>query len=205
MFIGIQVKLFTASQVLITAPDSARPAGEVMKVSQALAMNMIAVPTRFSIRPRKRWTRGENFVAADLPYGGEAFGMLVVLPDEGTSARDFAAGFSAADLADLDHAESMIRFRGVKGTTGTQASFLELFGGDDEKVRELDRRVTAAMGFEPAAAVGAGPDDLLITIRAVDAAALAAAQAAAELVVARPPLDLDDAAISALLDEDFAD
>jgi adenylosuccinate lyase len=52
------------------------------------------------------------------------------------------------DLADLDHAESMIRFRGVKGTTGTQASFLELFDGDHEKVRDLDRRVTAKMGFE---------------------------------------------------------
>ena len=52
------------------------------------------------------------------------------------------------DLEDLDHAEAHIRFRGVKGATGTQASFLELFGGDHEKVRELDRRVTAAMGFE---------------------------------------------------------
>ena len=52
------------------------------------------------------------------------------------------------DLEDLDHAESMIRFRGVKGATGTQASFLELFGGDSDKVRELDERVTAAMGFE---------------------------------------------------------
>ena len=52
------------------------------------------------------------------------------------------------DLADLDHAESMIRFRGVKGTTGTQASFLELFEGDHEKVRTLDRRVAEKMGFE---------------------------------------------------------
>jgi len=52
------------------------------------------------------------------------------------------------DLEDLDHAEASIRFRGVKGTTGTQASFLELFDGDHAKVRELDRRVTRAMGFE---------------------------------------------------------
>ena len=53
----------------------------------------------------------------------------------------------AHDLEDLDHAEGSMRFRGVKGTTGTQASFLALFEGDHAKVRELDRRVTAAMGF----------------------------------------------------------
>jgi len=52
------------------------------------------------------------------------------------------------DLEDLDHAEAGVRFRGVKGTTGTQASFLELFDGDHDKVRELDSRVTQSMGFE---------------------------------------------------------
>jgi len=57
------------------------------------------------------------------------------------------------DLADLDHAESMIRFRGVKGTTGTQASFLELFEGDHDKVRDLDLRVARKMGFEKRFAV----------------------------------------------------
>jgi adenylosuccinate lyase len=56
----------------------------------------------------------------------------------------------AQDLDDLEHAYGAIRFRGAKGTTGTQASFLELFDGDHEKVRELDRRVTAKMGFERA-------------------------------------------------------
>lgn len=51
-------------------------------------------------------------------------------------------------LRELDHAEATLRFRGVKGTTGTQASFLELFEGDHGLVRELDRRVTARFGFE---------------------------------------------------------
>lgn len=54
----------------------------------------------------------------------------------------------AHDLEDLEHVERTLRFRGVKGTTGTQASFLELFGGDHAKVRELDARVTARFGFE---------------------------------------------------------
>jgi adenylosuccinate lyase len=51
------------------------------------------------------------------------------------------------DLADLDHRIGTLPCRGVKGTTGTQASFLEIFGGEHEKVRDLDRRVTAAIGF----------------------------------------------------------
>lgn len=57
------------------------------------------------------------------------------------------------DLEDLEHVLGQVRFRGVKGTTGTQASFLTLFEGDHGKVRELDRRVTAKMGFERSFAV----------------------------------------------------
>jgi adenylosuccinate lyase len=51
------------------------------------------------------------------------------------------------DLADLDHRIATLPARGVKGTTGTQASFLEIFEGDHAKVRELDRLVTAAIDF----------------------------------------------------------
>ncbi|MCC7013924.1 MAG: adenylosuccinate lyase [Planctomycetes bacterium] len=54
----------------------------------------------------------------------------------------------AQTLEELEHAESSLRFRGIKGATGTQASFLELFDGDHAKVRELDRRITRAFGFE---------------------------------------------------------
>ena len=52
------------------------------------------------------------------------------------------------DLEELEHRIDSLQFRGVKGTTGTQASFLELFGGDQEKVRQLDRKIAVEMGFE---------------------------------------------------------
>jgi adenylosuccinate lyase len=51
------------------------------------------------------------------------------------------------DLVELERRRDEIPFRGVKGTTGTQASFLALFHGDHQKVRELDRLVAAKMGF----------------------------------------------------------
>ena len=51
------------------------------------------------------------------------------------------------DIADLDHRVATLPCRGVKGTTGTQASFLEIFNGDHAKVRELEARVTAKVGF----------------------------------------------------------
>src|SRR5213076_1544648 len=51
------------------------------------------------------------------------------------------------DAEELLHRLDTLQFRGVKGTTGTQASFLELFDGDDDKVRELDARVARRMGF----------------------------------------------------------
>ena len=51
------------------------------------------------------------------------------------------------DLQDLDRRVSTLPLRGVKGTTGTQASFLEIFNGDHAKVRELDRLVTSMMDF----------------------------------------------------------
>ncbi len=54
------------------------------------------------------------------------------------------------DLEDLNQRLSRLRFRGVKGTTGTQASFLRLFGGNSAKVEELDRRVSEKMGFRDA-------------------------------------------------------
>ena len=52
------------------------------------------------------------------------------------------------DLEEIEFRLDRLRFRGVRGTTGTQASFLELFDGDAEKVDALDEAVARKMGFE---------------------------------------------------------
>ncbi len=51
------------------------------------------------------------------------------------------------DLEEVTHRRKLLRARGVKGTTGTQASFLELFEGDHAKVRRLDELVAHKLGF----------------------------------------------------------
>ena len=51
------------------------------------------------------------------------------------------------DLEDLDHVIGSMKLLGSKGTTGTQASFLELFDGDHEKCRRADERIAEKMGF----------------------------------------------------------
>lgn len=57
------------------------------------------------------------------------------------------------DLDYLEHLEGQVKARGVKGTVGTQATFLELFKGDHDKVRKLDELVSAKLGFSDVFAV----------------------------------------------------
>jgi adenylosuccinate lyase len=57
------------------------------------------------------------------------------------------------DVEELCHRLASLRFRGCQGTTGTQAAFLQLFNGDHDKVRELERRVTTKLGFKDQFAV----------------------------------------------------
>ena len=52
------------------------------------------------------------------------------------------------DVENIDFLISQLKLRGVKGTTGTQASFMELFDGDESKVKALDKIVAEKMGFE---------------------------------------------------------
>ncbi|MCD8040409.1 MAG: adenylosuccinate lyase [Clostridia bacterium] len=51
------------------------------------------------------------------------------------------------DYADLENLYGQFKLRGVKGTTGTQASFMELFDGDENKVKELEKKVVSKMGY----------------------------------------------------------
>ncbi len=57
------------------------------------------------------------------------------------------------DVENLEFQVSQLRLRGAKGTTGTQASFMELFEGNEEKVKELEALVAEQMGFEKCVAV----------------------------------------------------
>ena len=83
----------------------------------------------------------------DLPTLGFTHFQPAQLTTVGTRAtlwmQDFY--FDYLDVCELIDGLMML---GVKGTTGTQASFLDLFDGDHEKVKELDRRVVQKMGFE---------------------------------------------------------
>ena len=58
------------------------------------------------------------------------------------------------DYHELEHLLDIMKFLGVKGTTGTQASFMTLFEEDEEKVRALDEKVSAKFGFKPFAVTG---------------------------------------------------
>ena len=57
------------------------------------------------------------------------------------------------DLQEIDHRLAVLQLRGVKGTTGTQASFMELFKGDADKIRAVDASIAKEMGFAPEAVI----------------------------------------------------
>jgi len=85
-----------------------------------------------------------------------ALGMTHFQPAQPTTVGKRATLWLQDFLLDLERLRferDRLKLRGAKGTTGTQATFLELFDGDHEKVRDLDRMVAAKLGFDATYAV----------------------------------------------------
>jgi adenylosuccinate lyase len=83
----------------------------------------------------------------DLPTLGFTHYQPAQLVTVGKRATLWCQEF-AMDLDEVEHRIETMPFRGVKGTTGTQASFMELFEGRHAKIKQLDKDVAAAFGFK---------------------------------------------------------
>lgn len=111
-----------------------------LKILRAKLLNLIEKLADFAERYKAMPVLGfTHYQPAQLTTLGKRFSLYL---------QDFMF-----DLERIDAEIGRIPFRGAKGTTGTQASFYDLFDGDAEKVRELDRMVARKMGFDASIAL----------------------------------------------------
>ena len=114
--------------------------GRDLRLSPAKLAGVIDLLSKFAKKYRNTATLGfTHYQAAQLTTVGKRATLW---------AYEFAM-----DLAEIENRISKMPFRGIKGTTGTQASFLALFGGNHKKVKQLDKMVAKAFGFENVCAV----------------------------------------------------
>ncbi len=113
---------------------------EALKLVRKRLVNVIAKLSEFALEFKAMPTLGfTHFQPAQLTTVGKRATLWI---------QDLLM-----DLEDLEHQISKARLLGSKGTTGTQASFLELFGGDHEKVKKADIKIAEKMGFSAVFAV----------------------------------------------------
>ena len=75
--------------------------------------------------------------------------LIANAQEEAEAIRDcIKAEMEKQDIEELEHRLDKLLLLGSKGTTGTQASFVELFGGDSEKIKALEKMIAEEMGFD---------------------------------------------------------
>ena len=113
---------------------------EALKLIRIKLVNLINNLKQFALKNKDIATLGfTHFQAAQLTTVGKRATLW---------AQDLII-----DLEDLNYRLENMKLRGVKGTTGTQASFVALFEGDNAKIKQLDKIVCNKMGFESSYAV----------------------------------------------------
>lgn len=113
---------------------------EALKLIRVKLVNLINNLKEFALKYKDMPTLGfTHFQAAQLTTVGKRATLW---------AQDLIL-----DLEDLNYRIDNMKLRGVKGTTGTQASFVSLFEGDTSKIKELDKLVCEKMGYKSSYAV----------------------------------------------------
>ena len=131
----------------------ARPIIHLGATSQFVVCNteLILLKEALTLVARKLATAIDRLAGFAQEYRGlPTLGFTHYQPAQPTTVGKRAALWTydlCLALQEIEHRIDTLRFRGVKGTTGTQASFLALFDNDHGKVEELDRRVTQKMGW----------------------------------------------------------